>query len=972
MSSPDKKPESKATLTCETCGTVLSPHACDGLCPNCFFDSMVSPESHDLRGIIYGDYEVEELVAEGGMGRVYRARHVTLNRTVALKLLRANTSNKTERAERFKRETEAVARLEHPNIVPIYEVGEEDGDCFYTMRLIDGPTLSQHPWPRETRADFIAIAETIAKTAKAVHFAHQHGILHRDVKPGNVLLDSQHEPYLTDFGIARFFEETSQMTATEALLGTPHYMAPEQISGNSADLTSAADIYGLGAILYELITGAPPFHGESTLVLLRKVGEDEPPRPSGKNRHIPIDLETIALRCLRKEPTNRYSSAHELATDLIRFTNGEPIAARRVNSLEKINIWARRRPLAAGLIATVLVLLVILGISGQVSTQRQKALREKAEAGEERLRHENYQYTIQLAQSHINGGNPHLALPLLWESDISLRNWEWGHLMAQCPLTGWSRKFDETIRQPIEISKDGSTVFAKDRSGALIRINAKNRMVMWRKKITQFHQVALSPNARFLAVRQNGNTGKQQIKIYDTETGQAIQHLGEALHVSFVWAPDSNYLYSFYNWDKPGRIVKTSVKDWSMVASVDLDQSRTGAIARMTCDSTGRYLCTTIHRTKGALVLDTTTLREIRRIPSGNNQSVITALSFDSHPPQIVYSRDRVLWRSDQDNSPPTELYRSNQYIVSIHPLEDGRHIACTFLEALMIDGNDIHPLFRFPESILKSSILEDGLLMTVSQNGTFTGHSLETTLLPRAELNANPGSTGNQIEINDVNPMLLYRDWTREPVFLSPIEPGSKLSFTSLSSDRFIHQKLDDSPYNYLPRFRPITGEIVTRIEEGLRFHTVLNDKIESTWTYPLPMTPRALSFDHSGNQALIESDGVLYIADLPRGETKKLWTYPSNPRRHADRTRLLSSMELRGDGAYAAATINGLLSVIRIADKNVVFQSALTRVELARQFCLHPQKPIIAYAIKPSIYFYNYEEDRLLDAWEFNEVMR
>ena len=152
------------------------------------------------------------------------------------------------------------------------------------------------------------------------------------------------------------------MTATEALLGTPHYMAPEQISSDSADLTSAADIYGLGAILYELITGAPPFHGESTLVLLRKVGEDEPPRPSSKNRHIPIDLETIALRCLRKEPTNRYSSAHELATDLIRFTNGEPIAARRVNTLERISIWARRRPLAAGLVATVLVLLVILGV----------------------------------------------------------------------------------------------------------------------------------------------------------------------------------------------------------------------------------------------------------------------------------------------------------------------------------------------------------------------------------------------------------------------------------------------------------------------------------------------------------------------------------------------------------------------------------------------------------------------------------
>jgi len=931
---------------------------------------MISPESHEHRGIVYGDYEVEELIAEGGMGRVYRARHMTLNRTVALKLLKANPSTKAEHAERFKRETEAVARLEHPNIVPIYEVGEEDGDCFYSMRLIDGPTLNQHPWPRESRADFIAIAETMAKTAKAVHFAHQHGILHRDVKPGNVLLDSQHEPYLTDFGIARFFEENSQMTATEALLGTPHYMAPEQISGNSADLTSAADIYGLGAILYELLTGAPPFQGESTLVLLRKVGEDEPPRPTSKNRHIPIDLETIALRCLRKEPKNRYSSAHELATDLIRFTKGEPIAARRVGTLERISIWARRRPLAAGLVATVLVLLVLLGISGQVSTHRQKILREKAEAGEERLQHENYQYAIKLAQSHINGGNPHLALPLLWGTDIALRNWEWGHLMAQCPLTGWSRKFEGTIRQPIEISKDGSIVFAKDQSGALIRINAKNTRVMWRKKVPGFHQTAISPKGRFLAVSHIDKEGSLRIKIYDTETGEAVQDMGAASGVAFTWSPDGNYLYSFLSMGTHGQITKTAVQDWSIVASQELDRSSFETLEKMICDASGQYLCAVVHLGKGALILDTETLREVGGIPSTNNQSVIKALSFDAHTSQLLHTRDRVLWKSNQDNSPPSELYRSNQQILSICPLEDGRHIACTSSEALIIDGNDVRPLIRFPESILKSSILEDGLLMTVSQNGTLTGHSLETTLLPKAELTANPGSTGRQIEIDDVNQTLLYRDWTQDSVYLSPIEPGGKMSFTTLSSDQFIHQRLLRSPLHLFPRIRPNTGEIVTRIEEGLRFHTVLNDKVESTWTYPLPNTPRALDFDHSGNRALIESNGVLYIAELPTGESKTLWTYPTNPRRNGDRQLLLGSMELRGDGAYAAATINGLLNVVRIADKTVVFQSARTRT--ARHFCLHPLKPILAYEIEESLYFHDFEEDRSLDVWDFRETMR
>ncbi|MBT5707356.1 MAG: WD40 repeat domain-containing protein, partial [Verrucomicrobia bacterium] len=638
--------------------------------------------------------------------------------------------------------------------------------------------------------------------------------------------------------------------------------------------------------------------------------------------------------------------------------------------MERISIWARRRPLAAGLVATVLVLLVILGISGQVSTHRQKILREKAEAGEERLRHENYQYTIKLAQSHIDGGNPHLALPLLWDSDISLRNWEWGHLMAQCPLTGWSRKFEETIRRPIKISKDGSSVFAKDRSGALIRINAKNKSVMWRKKLPGFHLTALSPNARFLAVRHSEKNGAQQIKIYDTETGQAIQDIGEASHVVFVWSPDSNYLYSFLSMGKHGRIIKTSVQDWSIVASLDLDQSMAGTLAKMICAPSGRYLCNLVHLGKGALVLDTTSLREVGRIPSTKNQSVIKALSFEAHTSQLVYARDRVLWRSNQDNSPPIELYRSNQHIQSIWPLVDGRHIACTVSEALMIDGNEVRPLIRFPESILKSSILEDGLLMTVSQNGTFTGHSLETTLLPKAELTANPGSTGRQVEINNVNQTLLYRDWTQDSVFLSPIEFGRKMSFKKLSSDRLIHQRLLRSPLHLLPRIRPKTGEIVTRIEEGLRFHTVINNKVESTWTYPLPSTPRALAFDHSGNQALIESKGALYVANLPRGEPEILWTYPSNPRRYADRTTHIVSMELRGDGAYAATIINGLLSVVRIADKTVVFQSA--RPGTVRQFCLHPLKPIIVYEIEESLYFHNFEEDRLLDVWDFKETMR
>src|SRR5881409_316414 len=353
-----------ASRVCAECGATVFADAPQGVCSVCLFrtglalldnkdDKEVEPTFARMSKD-FGDYEVLEEIGHGGQGVVYRARQKSLNRIVALKVIGLAHWATEAHVKRFRLEAEAAASLNHPCIVPIYEVGERDGACYFSMGLVEGGQLDavakREPMPIRHAA------ELIAKLARTVHYAHEHGILHRDIKPGNILLDAEGEPHLTDFGLARLVETESTATRTMEVLGTPSYMAPEQAVGNNAGVTSATDIYGLGAVLYQLLTGHPPFAGGTTYETVRLVLDTDPRQPRLWNRKIDRDLATICLKCLDKDPQRRYSSALALAEDLERWLKHEPIRARRTGIFTRGRKWGRRnRKLVATGAACLLV-----------------------------------------------------------------------------------------------------------------------------------------------------------------------------------------------------------------------------------------------------------------------------------------------------------------------------------------------------------------------------------------------------------------------------------------------------------------------------------------------------------------------------------------------------------------------------------------------------------------------------------------
>lgn len=366
------------------------------------------PASSPKNAMRFGSYEVIEEIARGGMGIVYKARQLHLNRIVALKVLLAGGAASETEIQRFRREAEAAGSLQHPNIVSIYEIGEENKHHYFTMDFIEGPTLQQLIKKKTRRKLLLQILE---KVARAMAHAHQRGIVHRDIKPSNIIVSSENEPKITDFGLAKKLDTNTMLTESGATLGTPYYMAPEQTQGLK-DIDGRADIYSMGVMLYEILTNRLPFNAGTLVELYHKIVEEEPVLPSRLNRKVDKEIELVCLKAMEKEPGRRYQTASELADDLNRYLNGESVSARRANPVYRFVRKAHKNKhflLVTGCISLLVALMLLFFILqiNEKSLQQKQLLQANALIEESKMQSsmmaqlEKIEKAIQIAPYHV-------------------------------------------------------------------------------------------------------------------------------------------------------------------------------------------------------------------------------------------------------------------------------------------------------------------------------------------------------------------------------------------------------------------------------------------------------------------------------------------------------------------------------------------------------------------------------------------
>ena len=468
-------------------------------------------------------YETEAVLGHGGMGVVYKAWHLGLQRPIALKMLLAGPYAGPKELERFLREAKAVAGLRHPNIVQVYDVGEVDGRPYFTMEFVEGGSLAQKvdgiPQPARDAA------RLVATLANAVQAAHQSGIVHRDLKPANILLTSDGTPKVTDFGLARRLEDEAGLTLSGAPLGTPSYMAPEQAAGRTGAIGPVTDVYALGAILYEMLTGRPPFRAETGAATLQHVLSDDPVPPARLNPRVPRDLETICLKCLQKEPQRRYKGAAEVAADLGRFLDHLPIQARPVGQLERLARWGQRNPTPA-LLASALIVTGLVGLAAILwqLQQANKLARSEAAANA----------TAQQDRRAAQGASARLML-------------DRGQALCDRGDVGTGLLWLVRGLRQIETAGDTELVFG-----------FRSNLAAWAERLvvrqegppmgSSVHSVAFHPDGKLLLVAQGANlhneTSPGRARLWDPITwkpvGLPLEHPGSVMAISF--SPDGKLI----------------------------------------------------------------------------------------------------------------------------------------------------------------------------------------------------------------------------------------------------------------------------------------------------------------------------------------------------------------------------------------------------------------------------------------------
>ena len=501
------------------------------------------PQGKQVR--YFGDYEILEELGRGGMGVVYRARQVSLNRPVALKLIRSGILADADDLRRFQNEVEAVALLDHPGVVPVYEVGELEGQRYFSMKLIANGGLSS----QATEDDPRAAARLVAEAAEAVAHAHARGVLHRDLKPANLLLDADGRVHVTDFGLAKRLAEDVELTQSGAILGTPAYMSPEQAAGRRGTITTATDVYGLGAVLYALLTGRAPFVADSVIETLDAVRTTSPEAPRRLNGKVPVDLETICLKCLEKDPGRRYATAQALAEDLNAWLGSRPIAARPPGMLERMALFARRKPAAATAFGLAASVVCLIGFGGSIAWlwRAAEGARAEAEAARTRLAAVEYGRAVQAALEEWRADNVAGALTLLAGTRTDLRGWEWRYVDSLChpelvTFTGpgghFEPFFDESGARIATLDGIGRIRFWDASSGAEVS-GPEGRNFVGPESLSRDGTRVIAPG-----------DGDRTVIVKDVESGAAI--------VTLAGHSDRIYTAAF---DKDGTRVVTASED---------------------------------------------------------------------------------------------------------------------------------------------------------------------------------------------------------------------------------------------------------------------------------------------------------------------------------------------------------------------------------------------------------------------------